>query len=867
MSALQLLHITCVAVYVFLAVYVVWRAPRHQRNLAFVGIALCFAWWSTSLALAHDPDASLSEATTGYNAGAVAWASFASFALWFGLAFSGHRDRLASRWVQACLVIPPIVVMTQQWRGQLAASYPRQSWGWAYDWSASPWTFFFYAYYATYVSLALLIAFRTSRTAAHPLVRRQASIIIYTALVPFVLSTTTDVVLPWMDIHTVPNIAPAFLLVWTAGIAIAIVRYRMLEISPESVADEIIEAMSDGLLLVDPQGRIASSNPAACRLFGRTASELRGNSLQDVLERTTRSAGEGELVPTDLQIVSANGADQSVSLSRSDIKDPNGTLVGALCLFRDITEHKRAERALQRAHDELETRVTERTHELDDAYHELRRYSRSRAGLHAAADAIHKGGRLADIGLNVARALPSGFGPDVVTGCRVTIDSESYDSEPFVLSDRVERAVIRAGGEPRGAVEAHLDGASAQLAGEDRRLVDDVAIELGQAMDALRMQRALAQSDRLASIGLLAAGVAHEVNNPLTYVMSNLGEILAHLERCSTAAHSAFSVAELRDHAREAMEGCEHVARVVRELGAFSRDGDNVSVIQIAQPVDSAIAMATNVIRHRARLSCEHMDSDPVRADAGRLAQVFLNILVNATQAIPEGDVANNEIRVRTWQDGDGVLVEVRDTGPGIPAEMLPKIFDPFFSTKQTGKGTGLGLAICRDIVAAAGGEISADSIAGQGACFRVRLPRVERTALAAPAASRSASAPLPSASRSARILIIDDEPRVARALHRILRAYDCVVTTSGEEGKRALQGDREFDLIFCDIMMPDVSGVDLHAWLLETNPRLANRMYFVTGGAFTDLAKQLVQRLPGRVIAKPFDVAEIRQLVSELLA
>jgi CheY-like chemotaxis protein len=278
--------------------------------------------------------------------------------------------------------------------------------------------------------------------------------------------------------------------------------------------------------------------------------------------------------------------------------------------------------------------------------------------------------------------------------------------------------------------------------------------------------------------------------------------------------------------------------------------------VELGRVIDSCVGMAWNEIRHRARLVKNLAPVPPVLANEGRLGQVFLNLLVNAAQAIPEGKAGDSRIRVSTGLAPDGrVVVEISDTGAGIPAELLPRIFDPFFTTKPPGVGTGLGLSICHSIVAAAGGEIQVESQAGQGATFRVLLP----PALPGAEVSTAAAPPRPAA-RRARILVVDDEPLVGSVLERTLRAeHDVEVVASARAALQRIAAGVPFDAIVSDLLMPDMSGMDLHAALAAARPDLAARMIFLTGGAFTPAARAFLERQSVVCMEKRFDLATLR--------
>lgn len=238
-----------------------------------------------------------------------------------------------------------------------------------------------------------------------------------------------------------------------------------------------------------------------------------------------------------------------------------------------------------------------------------------------------------------------------------------------------------------------------------------------------RSQAQLILADRMASMGLLAAGIAHELNNPLAYVLSNLDFLHATVGPRARPL-TPDDLVECRQVLDDAREGAERMRQIVRQLRVFSRVEDNrEEPVDVHRVLDSVAQMAASEVRPRARLVKSYGAVPLVRGNEGKLFQVFLNLVINAAHAIEEGQSETNEIRITTRpDDGERVLVEVRDTGGGIPPEHLRRIFDPFFTTKSAGLGTGLGLSICDTIVTALGGHISVESSVGVGTTFRVAL-------------------------------------------------------------------------------------------------------------------------------------------------
>jgi PAS domain S-box-containing protein len=382
----------------------------------------------------------------------------------------------------------------------------------------------------------------------------------------------------------------------------------------------------------------------------------------------------------------------------------------------------------------------------------------------------------------------------------------------------------------------------------------------------------IALSDKMISVGTMAAGVAHELNNPLAYVAANLSYVGDGLRQLAAGAPSvdaagggAAPLDEMARAVREARDGAERMRIIIRDLLALSRSDESTrGPVDVAAVLESCMQMARNEIRHRAALVKEIEPTPRVMGNAARLSQVFLNLLVNAAQAIPEGAAARHRIRVAARPTREGrVLVEVQDSGAGIAAQDLPRIFDPFFTTKPLGVGTGLGLSISHNIVTSYGGEIEVESEPGKGSTFRVLLAAAPVARAAPPAAPR----PAVRAPRS-RLLVVDDEPLVGVSLRRALSSeHDVVVTSSAADALALVRRGDAFDLVLSDLLMPDMTGMELFASLEKDAPRLARHMVFLTGGAFTPAARDFLDAHRDRCVEKPFEVAALRDVVRRRLA
>jgi PAS domain S-box-containing protein len=379
-----------------------------------------------------------------------------------------------------------------------------------------------------------------------------------------------------------------------------------------------------------------------------------------------------------------------------------------------------------------------------------------------------------------------------------------------------------------------------------------------------QLERQLVEADRLAALGTLAAGIAHEINNPLAYVMLNLEWIARKLPEVQRDPSSAEGLMAMLEEARQ---GTERVSTIVRELRSFSRaDGDSRHPVDLARVVQSAIRMVGNEIRYRARVVTAFETVRPVWGNEARLEQVVVNLLLNAVQAMPEARSEENEIRVELRHDGARqAVLEVHDNGAGIAPEVLPRIFDPFFTTKPVGLGTGLGLSICHGIVTSFGGQIAAHSEPDRGTTFRVVLPTSET--VAGDGAPSTGRPPTSQSGKRARVLVIDDELPIANTLCDLLAPeHQVVAATSAREGLAKLDAE-EFDVVFCDLMMPGMSGIELYERVRTERPGLEKRIVFMTGGAFTTRAAEFLASVDNLRVEKPFSLGLIENIVREMAA
>ena len=407
---------------------------------------------------------------------------------------------------------------------------------------------------------------------------------------------------------------------------------------------------------------------------------------------------------------------------------------------------------------------------------------------------------------------------------------------------------------------------------------------------AEELQRRLHHADRLASIGQLASGVAHEINNPAGFILGNLevlDEHLAMVERaCSRIAHAAhahdlLAIARLRGDLdtvlrethgmlADSMAGVERIARIVKTLSSFARiDHGEIERVDLNEIVETACKITYNEIRHRAALDKDLAPIPHIVADAGKLVQVFTNLLINAAQSIATGAAESNRVRVTTRLRDGHIVVCIEDTGCGIPAENLERIFEPFFTTKIRGLGTGLGLPLSSDIIRKHGGHMQVSSTVSLGTVFEIMLPTETGKVVSPPPAPATPAPVARPGARRARVLVIDDESMLLDTFHRMLRReHDVVMVEGGTRAVAELERDPGFDVVICDLMMPDLDGMQLYRILCERWPALRPRVIFCSGGAFAADAREFLERARDQhiVIEKPVKRDDVLAAVRRVL-
>jgi CheY-like chemotaxis protein/two-component sensor histidine kinase len=377
---------------------------------------------------------------------------------------------------------------------------------------------------------------------------------------------------------------------------------------------------------------------------------------------------------------------------------------------------------------------------------------------------------------------------------------------------------------------------------------------LGDVTDERRAQARQIVNDRLASVGMLAAGVAHEINNPLTCVLAEIEMAQARLGDPPTAV----------EHLGVALDAAHRVRTIVSDLRTLSREGthDPQVPVDVTRAIDTALRMVAPQIRGRITLRCELDGAPRVLANEGRLVQVFLNLVANAAQAMPEDRPVDDRIlHVKTGiGHNGGAVIDVSDNGSGMTAEVRARIFTPFFTTKPIGSGTGLGLSICQRIIAQLGGTIDCDSAPGRGTTFRIWVPRAPDDVVAPRTSFPHASAP----TQRRRVLVVDEDPFVRQTITRALRGeHEVVAVDSADAAWTRIDAGEPFDLVLFDAHATGTEGIAFWERLGARHARVREGLVFLCPRTTSAETRDRLRGLGSHTVDKPIDVQGLRAFAS----
>jgi two-component system NtrC family sensor kinase len=449
----------------------------------------------------------------------------------------------------------------------------------------------------------------------------------------------------------------------------------------------------------------------------------------------------------------------------------------------------------------------------------------------------------------------------------------------LLLAEGAPEELLRPPAQPRLAEVLRADGAvtpvevlasSIAWQGEEARLIQ--LHDISERIAAEEYKARLIRTDHLASVGQLAAGFAHEINNPASFVISNLTMLdrelqdLLHTltERGALSGAEATNLLDMVEMAREGSRGMERIAAITAALQDFTRMHDHE--IELTD-VNQVVRAAAEVLRadKRVRLTLREGELPPIVAHKGRLVQVVTNLLLNAMSALQKVERAAPTILIQTASDEVQITICVEDNGCGIAPEHLERIFEPFF-TLTTGQGSGLGLSLSAEIVRQHGGQLHIESQYGGWTRATLYLP-LESDLRRTPSAASVLAPPLLGEGARHRILLVDDDPLVLKSYVRLLSdEFEVFYTQSAREALSALREGERFEVIISDLMMPDFNGMQLYEAIKAEAPALLPRVVFYTGGVYDPSVMDFLQSVHVPLLTKPVSPEVLVQVIRSLL-
>ncbi len=588
------------------------------------------------------------------------------------------------------------------------------------------------------------------------------------------------------------------------------------------------------VLMIDTEAKVRHMNPAAKAWLGDM--EPKALIPAPIWQELTALAQEGGRREWSVVEPAVEGVRPFHLVAARTLEANDGAHAVVLCAL-DIGDLVHTQRELSLIKDRLEDEVLERTADL----------AAERDVLSVILDSVQ-----AAVGLVAADGTIKEANDLVLRRCPDAVGRPAKEVFGFEVDGLVDYA------EPFERTEIEPDGTARTFEWSARRLGSgsgELLLTGHELTERLLLERQLRENRAFESLGRLAGAVAHDLNNPLTYVVANASLLVGMLD---DEEEEGLDIEEMKLLARDCLEGAKRAGAVVRQLKAtVGAPAEGLEAVEVAPIIQRAVRHTAHRCPDGVRVRLDFAPNLWVRATTERLEQVLINLMENAFDAL-EG--TQGEVFISAAPSDGRVVFCVQDNGPGMPPETLRRAFDAFYSTKAPGKGTGLGLAICQQLVRAFGGTINLESSPQIGTRVRIILHRTDcPKAIALP----KETVPVP----TGRLLFVDDEEGLHRAMVHLLPEMEVLMATSGQAALQILNQVSDVDVILSDLMMPNGDGRWLFAALKSHHPDLVERVIFTSGGALYETLERFVASSERPYLNKPFEPVELRQQISKLMA